>query len=264
MLHSRFEAILPEGEKLELEVSENRLEWVIYRYHKWNVKIYHWMPVKFITMLTGQIKEIAMSFMNLLIRRNHLTRFRHCYEFDFFFECAVENLNYVDSDDSEKRKLCMLLESYAVGDISVFLDSIFDHKPIDVVKALKKYASVNRQEARLIECFRQGLPFISKKEGIMDYDYDPQAEFFPVEYEDTPPVTLDRMIRYVYDINDYVTNELEIMNNQYLQDTYAMEPVSSLMLAADSKLFVQDDYPEKFSQWFLEMVNITKEITDHE
>jgi hypothetical protein len=98
----------------------------------------------------------------------------------------------------------------------------------------------------------------------MNYDYDPNRECFPEEYEDTPPVTIAGIIRCIYEESDFVTNELENMTNQYMQETYALEPVSFMILSHDSKLFVVDDYPEKFSEWFWEMVKMTKEITDHE
>jgi hypothetical protein len=49
-----------------------------------------------------------------------------------------------------------------------------------------------------------------------------------------------------------------------MQETYSLEPVSFMILSNDSKLFVPDDYPEKFAEWFLEILNMTKEITDYE
>ena len=102
----------------------------------------------------------------------------------------------------------------------------------------------------------------------MSYDYDPFAEGFLEEYYDSSPVSLDKMIRYVYDTGDFASLELEDLNNQHIQEAYATEPVSFLMLTPDSKLFVPGDYPERFSQWFFEMLEIineiTKEISPHE
>jgi hypothetical protein len=54
---------------------------------------------------------------------------------------------------------------------------------------------------------------------------------------------------------------MEDFNNQCIQEAYAMEPVSCLILTPDSKLLVQNDYPERFSDWFFEMLEIIEEIT---
>ena len=263
LLYHRFAAILPEYQELNIELSEGRLMWVIYRFHDWNEHIFYWMPLKFITLLSGKIREIAASFMHLFIHRNGLNRFKEGYEFDFFFECTEENLHYYYGEDSEKQEYMDLLHSYFNGEISAFLDEIYDHKPVDVVRALSEYHPENPLEAKLLDCFRQGLPFISGNR-IMAYNYDPYMESYSDEYEDTSPITLDRIIRYVYDLNDYVTRELDGMTNQYMQEVYAMQPTSSLILSPDSKLFMVDDYPERFSEWFLKMLHITEQIIDHE
>lgn len=98
----------------------------------------------------------------------------------------------------------------------------------------------------------------------MSYDYDPYAENTPDGYIDDPPVSLDRIIRYIYELNDFVSNEIEYMTNQYCQNTYSVEPTSFIVLHTASKLLVPSDYPERFSDWFLEMVEITLKITDNE
>jgi hypothetical protein len=261
LLYHRFAAILPKKQRLNIELEDNRLRWVVYKYHNWSDRTFYWMPLKFIAMLSGQIREIAMSFMSLFIRKNGLSRFKNGYEFDFFFEWAAESLHCSDYDELEIQANHELLESYDTGEISVFLDEVYDHKPLDVVSALKEYSPANPLETKLIGCFRKGLRFITGENCIMDYHYDPNSEYVHDDYDDTPPVTINRIIRCIYDTDDFITFELEDMTNRYMQETYALEPISFLILQPDSKLFITDDYPEKFAEWFSEMVNITKEIT---
>ena len=264
LLYHSFTAILPRKQRLNIETYNGRLVWVIYQYHKWESHTFYWMPVRFITMLSGKIREIAMSFMNLFIRKNSLIRFKHGYEFDCFFDCVSENMNYSDYYDAEREVISKLLESYATGEISVFLDEVYDYKPVNVIKALKGYKPANQMEEKLSDCFKKGLPFISGKNRIMNYNYSPYSESMFDYSNDYPPITLDRMIRYVYDLNDFVSGELEIMLEQEAQEAYAAEPVSFHILNPDSELFITDDYPERFSEWFFEMVDITKEIMNHE
>ena len=68
----------------------------------------------------------------------------------------------------------------------------------------------------------------------------------------------DLIIRYVYDINDFVCNQLEASVNENARESYALSPTSFMILDPDSELFMPDDYPERFAEWFLEMVEITK------
>ena len=138
---------------------------------------------------------------------------------------------------------------------------MYDHNPVDVAKALNEYLPASPLEKKLIGCFKKGVLFISLDNSIMNYDYDVFSECIFDEYEDYPPITPDRTVRYVYDMDDFVTKELEYMVNQNLQESYAMEPVSSMILTPDSKRFIYDDYPERFSQWFFDMIETTKEIT---
>lgn len=265
LLYHRFAGILPDKQNFNIEIINGRLKWVIYQIHNWDERTFFWMPVNFITMLTGQIKEIAMSFMHLFIRENGLVRFKQGYEYDYFFEFLTEIIAEPTCyEESDRDSLRELYESYVNGEISVFLDEIYDHKPIDIIKALKDYNPVNPLETNLIDHFKNGLQFISGDNCIMKYDYDAFCTCLSDYEEDIPPISLDRIIRYVYDTNDFVCNQLEASVNEHARETYAQVPVSFLILSPDSELFMPDDYPERFAEWFLEMVEITKKITDHE
>jgi hypothetical protein len=159
-----------------------------------------------------------------------------------------------------------LLLSYQTGEISSLLDEVYDCKPLNVAKALEQYQPACPKEEMLLVGFRNGLPFISE-DSIMKYDYNADCGGFSEDCEDCedyPPVILDRVIRYVHTLNDLISNELENSVSQCLQETYAVEPTSYMFLKPCSALFVPNDYPERFSQWFLDMVNIIISISNHE
>jgi hypothetical protein len=262
MLHHRFAALLPDGQFLNFETCDSRLMWVVYCFHGWDDRTFYWMPVKFITLLTGKIREAAMSFTHLFIRKNGLCSFANSYESDFFFEWMLESVTADNLRDVERQQLLDLIESYMTGEISVFLNGLYHHKPVaDMAALLEECRPANPQEEKLLEMFRRGLPLISGTDSIMNYDYDPYGECTHEEYDDCQPVTLDRIVRYVWETDDFVASDLEAMNNQCLQETYAQEPVSYLLLNTDSKLLALGDYPERFSQWFLEMTAAIKEFT---
>ena len=263
ILYHRFAGILPDGQKLNFEIANDRLTFLIYYVHPWNSCTFYWIPVGFINKFSGRFRDIALSFMHLFIRRNGLVRFKHSDEFEFMFEYLIENIQHDDYEASEKEELSDLLLSYKTGEISFLLDEVYDCIPLDVTAAMEDYKPTCPAEEKLLDGFRKGLPFISEGR-IMNYDYNPFCDGFPEGYEEYEPVTLDRTIRYVHTLNDFISNELENMVNQDLQETYALEPTSFMHLQPDSKLFHPGDYPDRFSQWFLEMVNIITEITDHE
>ena len=101
----------------------------------------------------------------------------------------------------------------------------------------------------------------------MNYDYNPEIDNFPnIRYYDDEyePFTLDRIIRYVYNLGDCIANELENICNQHIQETDAVLPTSFQILDTGSDLFTPDDYPERFSEWFFEMIEITKQIKCNE
>jgi hypothetical protein len=261
VLYHRLAKILPVCHHLNFEIApspnsgEGRLSFLIYYVHPWCNYTFHWMPVGFINKLSGKFREIALSFMHLFIRRNQLARFSSQYEYEFMFEYLTENIANDGYEASERKVLLDLLSSYQTGDIAFLLDEVYDCEPLDVAAALKKYS----QEERLLDSFRKGLPFISE-DCIMNYDYNAFKEGFLDENEEYPSVTMDRTIRYVHALNDIISNEFESTVNQDLQGgAYIVEPTSFKFLHPASKLFCPDDYPERFSNWFFEMVNNTED-----
>jgi hypothetical protein len=221
------------------------------------------MPVGFINNFSGKFREIALSFMHLFIRRNGLVRFKSQYEFDFMLEYLIENIQHDGYEDFEKEELDEVILSYKTGEISSLLDEVYDCKPLNVAKALEQYRPACPREEKLLDGFRKGLPYISE-DCIMKYDYDPFCNDILEENDDYPPVTMDRTIRYVHTLNDLIGNELESTMNANIQETYAVEPTSFMLLKPNSTLFCPGDYPERFSQWFMEMVSIIISISDHE
>ena len=141
-----------------------------------------------------------------------------------------------------------------------------------VTVALEKHVPENPLETKLIGWLKKGLPFISE-DCIMNYDYDPYNDSLSVrEYgydydlygDEYESVSLDRIIRFIYDTGDYVTGELEQVCNQHIMESYAAVPTSFMIVNPDSDLFAPGNYPERFSEWYFEMIEITKEINSHE
>ena len=91
----------------------------------------------------------------------------------------------------------------------------------------------------------------------MDYEYDWAMEESP----DFFPITMRDQVALAYSINDRVAKEMECYLNSSLQESYALTPVSTLLLTPDTRTLLQEDnYPERFADWFC---RFTYHITHH-
>ena len=62
-------------------------------------------------------------------------------------------------------------------------------------------------------------------------------------------------------VKDRVAKEMECYLNSSLQESYALTPVSTLLLTPDTRTLLQEDnYPERFADWFC---RFTYHITHH-
>lgn len=71
------------------------------------------------------------------------------------------------------------------------------------------------------------------------------------------PMRLDQQIRVVYDCDDMVSEYLVDYYNNNSQETYDIIPITTCALSPETdRLFIMDDYPERFFKWADEFINI--------
>lgn len=118
----------------------------------------------------------------------------------------------------------------------------------NLVSALNRYQPNNEFEEQLVELFKEGLAFIGKdKPSIMSYGYDPLYD----EDRDYHPVDMERMIRIVYDLDDFVTEWMMDWANNELRESYDISPATQFTIGPDTtELFSMDRYPDNFFKWF--------------
>ena len=262
MLYHRFSTTIPSGFKLNIERHEERIQWIIYHEHDWENHTFYWMPVGYIEKLSGKMKRIALAFTRQLIKKNGLCRFDSIFDAEYYFDIFGDCIESCDMEADEKEKAFDLIDSYVNGAIGKFLSDICVHDKTDVSAALDGFRSGNKKEDALKDCFLKGLPFISGENCIMSYDYDPYSERDEDGCCDYEPVALERIIRYVYEQDDFFTNELMDMVNQELRESYSLQPTSFMILTPESKLFEPGDYPERFSDRFMDMIELIKDLRD--
>jgi hypothetical protein len=207
--------------------------------------------VKFLESLNPVLRRIAITFIHKLMKANGIDTFVDYEESDFLFEMLSEDDG---SDPEEWKERMKLLDSYQEGKIGRLLKHVEKKSYYkDLPKALEKYTPQNDFERSIVGAMKKGLPFLNPEHGIMQYGYDA----FHEEEPDFQPMRLDQQIRVVYDCDDMVSEYLVDYYNNNSQETYDIIPITTCALSLETdRLFIMDDYPERFFKWADEFINI--------
>ncbi len=232
---------------LNIEPRENKLQFVLWKYHPWSDYTFFWLPVKFTETLNPKLKKIAISFIHQFMHSNGMITTNEAFDVEWILEWAMEGLEECDPEDREKNLI--IIDSYKSGKVHRLMERIDTkcyHKSLATI--LDNYIPNNEFEKELIELFKEGLQFIGKdKPAIMSYGYDPLDD----EERDYHPVDMERMIRIVYDLDDFVTEWMMDWANNELREAYDISPATTVILSPDTdQLFTMDAYPDKFYIWF--------------
>lgn len=240
--------------KLNIETCEDKLVFVLWKFHKWGDYTCCWLPVKFTEKLDGPLKRIALTFLHDLAASNRMNTPNDSYDYEMTIDWYAENLDECD-DEQERRRLGKLIGSYRSGRAFRLMKRVSDRRYYkNLPAAIDRYAPRNDYEERLISLLREGLQFIGNdKPSIMSYGYDP---YYDGE-TDWQPVDMNRMIRLVYDLSDDVTEWLMDYTNSDLRESYDISPATTLTLSPEcAGLFTMDDYPDRFFVWFDKLVEL--------
>lgn len=255
-LYDELDAIIGDI-NLNIETREDKLVFVMWKYHQCKDYTFFWLPVKFTESLDGPLKRIALTFLHDLARSNGMVFMNDSCDAEMILEWYAENLEECD-DEQECRRLEELIGSYRSGRAYRLMNRVKDKRYYkNLPAAIEKYVPRNKYEERLTALMREGLQFIGEdKSPIMSYGYDPYYD----DEADWLPVDMDRMIRIVYDLSDDVTEWLMDNVNSELRESYDISPATTLTLSPDcGELFTMDDYPDRFFVWFDKMVEVVGE-----
>lgn len=233
---------------LNIETNEDKLQFVLWKYHPWGDYTFYWLPVKFTESLNPKLKKIAISFIHCFMHSNHMIMTNEAFDVEWILEWAKDGLSECEPDD-RKRNL-KLINSYESGKVYRLMDRINTkcyYKNLPAV--LNRYIPNNEFEGQLIDLFKEGLAFIGKdKPSIMSYGYDPLYDDGDRDYH---PVDMERMIRIVYDLDDFVTEWMMDWANNELREAYDISPATQFAISPDTmELFSMDKYPDEFFKWF--------------
>jgi len=238
---------------LNLEPYEEKLQFVLWKYHSWSDYTFFWLPVKFTESLNPKLKKIAISFIHQFMHSNRMVTTNEAFDVEWILDWATETLGECDPCEIKRNK--KIIEDYQEGKVHRLMHRI-ENKCYykDLSRVMEKYIPNNEFEKQLINQMKDGLCFIGNdKPSIMSYGYDPLYD----EEQDHHPVEMERMIRIVYDADDFVSEWMMEWANNELREAYDISPATRLEISPDTdRLFSMGDYPDRFFKWFNKMCEL--------
>ena len=251
-LYNEMDELVGEGMNVNIEHMDGRLYFNLWKCHKWGELTLYYFPVKFLESINPTLRRISITFLHKLMRANGISTILDEEDTEYIFMWLQEEDSQEEKEETDKR--LELVRSYEKGKIGRLLKHVEKKSYYkDLTKALEKYAPQNEFERSIVGAMKKGLPFLNPEYGIMQYGYDAFHEEEPEFY----PMRLDQQIRVVYDCNDMVSEYLVDYYNNNSRETYDIIPITTCALSPETdRLFIMDDYPERFFKWADEFINI--------
>lgn len=251
-LYGEMDGLVGEGMNVNIEQDNGRLYFNLWKCHKWGELTLYYFPVKFVEALNPTLRRISITFIHKLMRANGISTILDEEDTDCIFMWLKEDDSQEEEEETDKR--LELVRSYEKGKIGRLLKHVEKKSYYkDLPKALEKYTPQNDFERSIVRAMKKGLPFLNPEHGIMQYGYDAFYEEEP-EFQ---PMRLDQQIRVVYDCDDMVSEYLVDYYNNNSRETYDIIPITTCALSPETdRLFIMDDYPERFFKWADEFINI--------
>lgn len=253
-LYRRMETLVGESADVNIESDGTDLHFTLWKPHRWGEYNLYWFPVKFLETLPPELRRIAVTFLHRLSVSNGIPTMNGTDIAEYALDWIETDVDDTDCEDCVKMQ--MLCDSYREGKAIEVLKEIENGDGIypDLEAAIDGYTPRNDKERLLIESIRDGEEFV--RDGsprIMRYAYDCHYETNP-EFE---PIRLDRQIMIIYDSRDTVTEYMIDILNSSAAESYEVPLCTTLDISPSTeRLFIMDDYPERFFRWADEFLSI--------
>ena len=241
-LYRALDSIL--ADQVNLESCNGKLSFCVYRHLNWPDDTLLWLPVDFTERLPRQLKRITLEFIRRFVAHHRMQKVTDSMYYEMTEDFALNDTGLGKKEQAELRRL---EASYKEGGKAYRALARMYGNPFctRLEEKLGAYKTGTEDEEELLGLIREGLELIG--EGvpcIMDYEYDWAMEESP----DFFPITMRDQVALAYSINDRVAKEMECYLNSSLQESYALTPVSTLLLTPDTRTLLQEDnYPERFA-----------------
>jgi len=261
-LFEYFQNLLPEGQYLSLTEENRKLLFRVSFGDDFLKGEVFFIPIIILNRTEGVFRDILLTFFQHFQQAYHLPRKETMYDHEVIVDCFFDEW-YEHDDDSELRDF---LEAYRKGYINDTF-SLIHQKPNrsirELEKQVKNYTPKTGEEKRLIAFIRQGINILLMNKNIFKYVRRPRKDEcnFDIDDEDFF-IEADRLIRFVYSGNDYVTESyLETINTEITDGVSEYFPRNSIILTPETDRLLEVDFVECFFSWLARFIN---ELYDYE
>lgn len=184
--------LLPEGQSLNVDYTDNEYVFVIYQSHPnlhWSTIAY--IPVSIAETMRLQIRKLFIRFMAFIMQQNRLLTIKDTYEYDIFVEDVKSNMadngkideKYIDimrSYENKRGKANRMLQQIKQCD---------NYSPNTLLTELKSLKRISLKEKEQVDCMIRGLELLSR-DSLLAYSYDDTYDNISYEYADDNEATI--------------------------------------------------------------------------
>jgi len=251
-----LENLLPEGQHLLLTEETGKLSFKIFFGYDFLDNEVFFIPIILLNWTEGQFRDILLTFFRHLQQSLHLPRKEDLYDYEVIVNCYFEEW-YEYNEDEEVRDF---LNAYSKGYIDDTFSLIYQkpNRPIVVLEEMiKRYTPKNKKEKSLIATIKHGINILRMNKNIFNFVCRPEKDESDFDStDDECIIEADRLIRFVYSGDDYVTDSyLESLNTEIGEYPSEYFPRNSLILTPLTDHLLEVNYVECFFSWLTEFIN---------
>jgi hypothetical protein len=112
---------------LNLEPYEEKLQFVLWKYHTWGDYTFYWLLVKFTETLNPKLKKIAISFIHQFMHSNHMITTNEAFDTEWILGWATDSLSECDPCDIKRNT--DIIETYKEGKVHRLMQRIENKSP---------------------------------------------------------------------------------------------------------------------------------------
>lgn len=257
-----FENRLPQGQHLLLIEKGKSLSFKLMFGSDFLTGEVFFIPIEILNRTEGTFRDILLTFFQLFQQMHKLERKEHLYDYEMIVDGYLDD-RYEKDDDPKTEAF---LKAYRDGYINDTFSLVYQQSSRssgELEKLIESYTPKNDREENLLKSIKQGINIIDMNKNIFDYVRRPgkDDENFQ-DADDECIIEAERMIRFVYSGNDYVSESfLECLNAESADSASEYFPRNSPVLTPETDCLIEVDFVECFFTWLMEFI---KSLYDYE
>jgi hypothetical protein len=250
-----FKSRLPERQHLLLTEENKKLSFKVWFGADFLINEVFFIPIQLLNRTEGVFRDIFLTFFQHFQQMHRFPKKNELYDYEIIVVCYFEEW-YGQDDDPEVREF---LKTYKEGYINDTFSLIYQkpgHSIEELEKLVENYSAKNEVEQKLMASIRQGINILLMNKSIFEFVRRPgenDENFYGAD--DDCIIEAERLIRFVYSGNDYVSESyLEYINTESMDSANEYFPRKSIVLSPDTDRLLEVDFVECFFTWLSDFI----------